>query len=788
MLELQDIPRQFYTVQSQIDSADAGLNPLGLAKNVVPFDIDPAWLTIGSGIQGKTHFDQIYERANVALGNALDVFDYANKSTQRLRENQNSMDDFTNNIIDQDYDYNMRLIEIYGFPYSGDMGPTGTYPSDYDGADLYHYMWIDKSDLTGDPLTGNVAAPGDKTVTLTFNSVLGTTSYPPTDPTTIAVKYRFSGEGFGIIKPDNMGVRRAQGEIQRAISEFYREKANYEVAMMEYDNGLSDIKSKVTELEALSGVQAAKISLVSTKYGVGIALGVLSKGLETTSIILKRIGEVSDNVLEATGECVNGPVVGVAVGTGGSLSCPAVIAGKATKASLNLASDVLDIIRLWSDFAKDVTDGAFDIAIEGVDMNYELNKAAREVKEALKTEPVLRLQAYTQKEVLIQAAENVKNVRVQGEKLVSELAYVRAIAASNTQQYRYQDMSFRIFRNDAIQKYRAHFDLAAQYAYLTAKAYDYETNLLKTNTGAGQKFLTNIVKQRSLGVVINDKPVAGSSGLADPLARLNQNFSVLKGQLGFNNPKNETNRFSLRNELFRAVEDTAWQNQLNNYKVDNLWAVPEFRRFCRPFTSESLGSQPGLVIPFSSTITFGQNFFGNQLAAGDSFYDPTNFTTKIRAVGVWFSNYNTTELSNTPKVYLVPTGIDVMTSPSYDTLETREWRVVDQKLPVPYQIGASDITNPDWIPAIDSLSDQLGGIRKLSSFRAYHDSGEFSDEEMLSDSRLVGRSVWNTQWKLIIPSGTFLYDPADPYAGINRFISGVSDIKLFFLTYGYSGN
>ena len=39
-------------------------------------------------------------------------------------------------------------------------------------------------------------------------------------------------------------------------------------------------------------------------------------------------------------------------------------------------------------------------------------------------------------------------------------------------------MAFRIFRNDALQKYRAQFDLAARYVYLAAKAYDYETNLL----------------------------------------------------------------------------------------------------------------------------------------------------------------------------------------------------------------------------------------------------------------------------------------------------------------------
>ena len=53
------------------------------------------------------------------------------------------------------------------------------------------------------------------------------------------------------------------------------------------------------------------------------------------------------------------------------------------------------------------------------------------------------------------------------------------------------------------------------------------------------------------------------------------------------------------------------------------------------------------------------------------------------------------------------------------------------------------------------------------------------------DSRLVGRSVWNTEWVLIIPGGTLLNDAN---AGLDTFINIVSDIKIYFQTYSYSGN
>jgi hypothetical protein len=38
---------------------------------------------------------------------------------------------------------------------------------------------------------------------------------------------------------------------------------------------------------------------------------------------------------------------------------------------------------------------------------------------------------------------------------------------------------------------------------------------------------------------------------------------------------------------------------------------------------------------------------------------------------------------------------------------------------------------------------------------------------------------------LIIPGGTFLYDPNQ---GLDDFVQSVGDIKIFFQTYSYSGN
>jgi hypothetical protein len=68
------------------------------------------------------------------------------------------------------------------------------------------------------------------------------------------------------------------------------------------------------------------------------------------------------------------------------------------------------------------------------------------------------------------------------------------------------------------------------------------------------------------------------------------------------------------------------------------------------------------------------------------------------------------------------------------------------------------------------------------------DDGAYFYNQMPSEftsSRLVGRSVWNTQWKLVIPGYSLLNDER---AGLDAFINSVSDIQLFLRTYSHSGN
>ncbi len=303
----------------------------------------------------------------------------------------------------------------------------------------------------------------------------------------------------------------------------------------------------------------------------------------------------------------------------------------------------------------------------------------------------------------------------------------------------------------------------------------------------------------------------GDPGLADIMARMNANWSVLKGRLNFNNPSTETGRFSLRTELFRILattnSDKQWRDVMGAHVVNNLLTVPEFQQYCIPF-DPTLTNNPAIVIPFSTTIQFGKNHFGLDLAGRDNAYDSTHFATKIRSVGVWFSNYtnifNTGTigggLANQPRVYLIPAGIDSMRVPDGTSETIRQWNVVDQAMPVPYPINNTDWQDPDWSALMDEMGGSMFGIRKYASLLAFNDSGTWTSAQLTSDCRLIGRSVWNSRWLLIIPGGTLL---SDPNLGIQRFIhgsmlsggtnpvwdeNGVKDINLIFQTYSYAGN
>lgn len=172
----------------------------------------------------------------------------------------------------------------------------------------------------------------------------------------------------------------------------------------------------------------------------------------------------------------------------------------------------------------------------------------------------------------------------------------------------------------------------------------------------------------------------------------------------------------------------------------------------------------------------GQNFFGQPLGPGDSSYDVTQFSTTIASVGVWFDGYDTTRLARPPgSTCCQPAATCCVRATPTNRL--RYWNVAEQLLPLPYALGEAEMSNPSWIVTNDGLDGQIFERKPYTRFRAYPYMEDFIPDEMNTDTRLIGRSVWNTRWVLVTLGSTLL---ADSQQGLQRFIEDVDDVYIYF--------
>jgi hypothetical protein len=114
--------------------------------------------------------------------------------------------------------------------------------------------------------------------------------------------------------------------------------------------------------------------------------------------------------------------------------------------------------------------------------------------------------------------------------------------------------------------------------------------------------------------------------------------------------------------------------------------------------------------------------------------------------------------------------------------------VVDQALPLPYSLGANDFNATKFFGPNDTFAERPWVIRKHQAFRMVADPAIYEDGSLptvFTNARLIGRSVWNTQWKIVIPAYGLLNNEQ---TGLTRFAASVQDIKLFLRTYSNSGN
>ena len=827
--ELSEICESAARVQRQLDELDAGMNPLGLSDSAIPFDITP----IGASDGTKTHFEQIRERAGTALSNARAVLERAQETSNRLKLLQTASSDYATAIAKEEAAYNKELIGYFGTPYSDDIGPSGTYVQGYDGPDLIHYMWMDLSkfgltEIEDTRTYKNVYYSGiaklekfDKV----FKALGDKLSADIEDAEkTDVIVYECTANGL-IKKPDGItGRRTTQGTIQDKYAEFLQAYVAARLAERTYEAAQDRLANAMVSdtyvAWLLAGVWTAKSAYnVADKmksYSEAVMQYALN-GLEYSRTVIANF----DDTMEAAAPETLG--VGLTAITSPRSFVQATINAARTGERVAYSGVTLTLKNALVSSSKAIY-VLKGVAEEFKDM-YEYYKGISDIAEGL----IEKADAVSEAEADLESAIVKMNVAVEaynaevakGEAVLSAREAARKVQVDKLSQARYKDMFFRLQLNDDLSRYSQSFNLAQKYAFLAAQAYDYETTLLSSDKASGDAFKSKIVGARSLGAFDSSgNPMVGGSGdtgLAGALAEMDANWLVQKPRLGINNPQSYATWFSLRRECFRILSgadgDAAWAKELTKYWVDDLSSNAEFVRYCQPFLSQYglQDKEPGLVIPFSTTIDFAKNLFGNDLAGGDSTYDSTWYATRIAAAGLWFDGYNAKEngydgnvqLAKTPVAYLVPVGNDCLRVPGLDEGTCLQFAVQDQVVPAPYAVGSTQLDDATWVPSMldgdYAGADSAAKIRRHPSFRAYFDpDGAEPDDSKLDATRLVGRSVWNTRWLLVIPAGVM---NADRDKALSVFINGsdenrdgvrdlkpVSDIRIGFKTYSTSGN
>jgi hypothetical protein len=313
--------------------------------------------------------------------------------------------------------------------------------------------------------------------------------------------------------------------------------------------------------------------------------------------------------------------------------------------------------------------------------------------------------------------------------------------------------------------------------------------------------LQDLMSVRQLGQWDGDTPMIGNGGLAEVLAKLKANYDHLNPQMGLNNPTFETSNLSLRTEAKRILpggvssdSDEKWRSYLASAQIPDLNQDRDFTRYCRPFAdpADPAGpAQPGFRIEFSTEINSGRNFFGNALSGADHAFSSASFSTKIRSVGIGLTGYDVAsdgkqKLSGTPRVYLVPAGLDVLRYSDGAVPKTRAWNVVNQRIPAPFPINTSNLNSAAYTPSINGINGSFTDLVRLADLRAYpNNNGALTGVDPSStDTQLFGRSAWNTRWVLFIPAATL---GSDQSASMQRFVETVTDIQLQLSTWSNSG-
>ena len=320
-----------------------------------------------------------------------------------------------------------------------------------------------------------------------------------------------------------------------------------------------------------------------------------AKTLEKTDPVIKAVTDSAQEMFPK-----QTPIAGLAIGPGDVLA-PARGGVKFTyvgaKSVMTTGEILWEASKLTGDTLFDFGEVLQNNDIASLESTQGRRESLKELEDLVGDEAIKRVSVFKELQALKELGDQYVFKLDEGARLIDEREHFNKQVAASVQRERYQDMNFRIARNHALRNYKDSLNLAAKYAYMAGKAYEFETNLPTNHEGSVIPLLNDIVKSRGLGP------------LNKALSKMSANYEVLRGQLGVNNPQFEFSEMSLRTEQMRILPkdfqvtssddqnnasslefnnissgaEAQWQAALTEGRVADLWDVREYRNYCRPF-------------------------------------------------------------------------------------------------------------------------------------------------------------------------------------------------------------
>lgn len=778
-------------MQERVDAAGAGLNPLGLVSNVVPFRIiQPGQLLNflqGGASAGKSHYGIVRDAAIEAIKNARGILQRANLALNRLGSNEQSFEEFENRVRDSDIGLNNRLIEIFGSPSADDRADNDAEDNDGDGEQLTDGLNDPDDDAIEAGCGGKCAGSADLQSFLVDAQAMEELEFSPR-------------ASVGQVQLAMFELRTAGLRVQAAQLAI----ANLEALIQDKAENVALVREEAIEtLEIRADACADQMRIIDRKEQ-------LAEAREDRGMFSRIVG-----TLGAATVCASG----------GKFACSSAASG-----GLGLGQELLSNFLLAGGPGSEI-DEQFDIEREELRINcwqtaqltrisndQQIRALEIELEDLIRRTPQAILELVVAQTQAQQALAVVQKNFQEGKRLLDERDRIRRVQSDKLQDFRFRDLAFRTFRNQALEQYGAFFDLASRYVMLAARAFAYEYN----ERDEVDDQMRALYRERLLGT-----ESAADMGLQSVIARLDQkrqesDFLARLQKLSlFDHGGDE---FSLRkNFLGLAIDpsrDTAPQQReknkafrafLESNVVQELRDVPAFRQLASLDSDRDAG--PALVLSFSTEVA-GRTLFGQR--RGTTFGAPANFDTcsnpKLFEFAILLEGVDNPGAIGVDSqlifAHLIPVGSSMLRSPESGDCalrSVRTWQVVDQRIP-----GVSAVYRDTGDPTLDAIIDpdfdrprlvtspELDIINRFPVTQAQlrnTDSPVFQDD-------LAGWSVWNTQWMLVIPGRQFA-DPNDDAAVVRRKLLilifdadqsgnprspdanlGIDDIKLRIKAYG----